>query len=583
MSKRGIVQWMRSPLTIQALLIAILTAGSAVPAFAHMVRLTESEMVHGSKYIVVAVVKGAQSRWNEQHTLILTDYTLSVEDHLKGWAPANMTLTILGGALDGERHDTCVSTHLEQGTRYLLFLRDPDHPTFAPVTGAWQGVFRETREIGGKRRVAAGRAASSEETLEFGKFVEGMRVLVTRVEAEPQTSSVVEAGTASGLPSKVYDPAARPEKEWLTTPPLAQPAPESPPLPWNGFASSLEVEEMGDGMAEEGLSFIREKYYLISRAPAPIVFNPLPPGFPFAPFDQYQMAAWNLYAKDLFRVRSATNTWSYGNGVNDITGFPPESQMLQQFGRGWSNGLLGVTFLRFYSNGIIAEADIALNPSYPWSTDELFVASSPVVNSFQQTMLHELGHAWGLWHPFEYQDVWWDSVMNYAPKDYRLPLVFSDDTAAARATYPGITLRDGLISSYITRDTINSRHAAYVPTYPVPSVVRSGESFTLGSPIKVENTGTVRLAKPSVEVYLTPRRFDWTGAIYLKTLKSQAPVRTFPNSTVYLNIGSITVPYSVPPGTYYLGFFLRDNKDKIMGNNSAWTNSNITLTVVPIR
>lgn len=295
------------------------------------------------------------------------------------------------------------------------------------------------------------------------------------------------------------------------------------------------------------------------------------------------MAAWNLYAKDLFRIMNPTGTWAFGNGINDIAGFPAEAQMQQQFGRGWSSGMLGVTFTRAFSNGTIAEADIALNPSYPWTTDEVFANNSSSVNSFSQTMLHELGHSWGLMHPFDYQDVWWDSVMNYAPKYYRLPLLFADDTAAARLAYPGISLRDGLISSYTTWDMPNSSNAMYIPTYPVPAFVRPGESFILAYPIKVENTGTVPLAKPSVEVYLTPRRFDWTGAIHLKTVKFKTTIRSFPYSTARLNMGTITVPYGVPPGTYYIGFFLRDNRDKIMGNNSAWSNYDVRLTVSAIR
>lgn len=580
MPKPSVISWLRSPLVMKALLLAILAAGPAVPASAHMTRLTEREMVHGSKDIVVAVVEGARSRWNEQHTLIVTDYTLRVEDRLKGQAPAKVTLTILGGTLDGERHDTCLSTPLEKGGRYLLFLGDPDRPTFAPVTGAWQGVFREIRGTDGKRRVAAGRGAPSPDSSEFGAFVEAMRVRVTRVEAEPPASSFVDAAAPSDLPAKAYDPNARPEKVWETAPPLASPALQGPPPPWNSFTGSFELEELVD---REELSSFREKYTFIGRVFPPMVFNPLPPSFPFAPYDQGQMYAWNLYAKDLFRVTGASGTWSYGNGVNDITGFPPEAHMLQHFGFSWGTGALGVTFIRYHSNGLIAEADIALNPNYPWTTDESFAAGSPVVNSFNQTMLHELGHALGLGHPFDTQDVWWDSVMNYAPKEYRLPLLFSDDTAGARALYPGITLRDGLISSYTTRDTINSSHATYVPAYPVPSVVRSGESFTLVNPIKVENPGTVRLAKPSIEVYLTPRRFDWTGAIHLKTLKSKVTVGTFPSSIVFLNLGKITIPFSVPPGRYYLGFYLRDTADKIPGNNSAWTNPNVTLTVIPIR
>ena len=48
-------------------------------------------------------------------------------------------------------------------------------------------------------------------------------------------------------------------------------------------------------------------------------------------------------------------------------------------------------------------------------------------------MLHEVGHGWGLDHPWETQVVSWDSVMNYSPAGYRLPRLYADDTAAVRA------------------------------------------------------------------------------------------------------------------------------------------------------
>src|SRR4029077_96588 len=121
-------------------------ASLSIPAHAHVTPLTERQVAAGSPHVVVAVVEEARSRWNESRTLIVTDYSLRVEDRLRGDAPERITLTIPGGTVDGETHDTCVSTPLATGARYLLFLQDLDRPSLVPITGGWQGAFRERPE-----------------------------------------------------------------------------------------------------------------------------------------------------------------------------------------------------------------------------------------------------------------------------------------------------------------------------------------------------------------------------------------------------------------------------------------------------
>jgi hypothetical protein len=54
------------------------------------------------------------------------------------------------------------------------------------------------------------------------------------------------------------------------------------------------------------------------------------------------------------------------------------------------------------------------------------------------------------------------------------------------------------------------------------ATLRAGQRFILTGRIKIENTGTTSIANPSIGLYLTPRRNDWSGAIYLKTLRLNA-------------------------------------------------------------
>src|SRR5262249_7817805 len=110
---------------------------------AHVEPMSVREIVAASPHIVVATVEERRSRWNELHTLILTDYTLRVAERLRGAAPDRITLTVPGGTLGATADDTCISVHLQPGARYLLFLGDLGHPTLTPVTGAGQGMVRE--------------------------------------------------------------------------------------------------------------------------------------------------------------------------------------------------------------------------------------------------------------------------------------------------------------------------------------------------------------------------------------------------------------------------------------------------------
>jgi hypothetical protein len=228
------------------------------------------------------------------------------------------------------------------------------------------------------------------------------------------------------------------------------------------------------------------------------------------------MGYWNVYASSLFRVyQNPSGTWAWGNGVNDIAGFPPDTDMISQFGSAWGDNVLAITYSRWFDNGPIVESDIAVNPHFSWTTDEALAteAASPA-QSFRQALLHELGHSWGLQHPWETQRVWWDSVMNYSPKIFRITKLFSDDTGAVRSAYPGTAIHDGLLSAYRTDFSAVGNSATYTASEPTSTVVPAGGSFQMSQAITVENVGTDDLVNPVVEVYLTPQRISFDHSIY---------------------------------------------------------------------
>jgi hypothetical protein len=542
------------------LCLAVLISPSVLSA--HVELMSVREIAAASPNIVVATVEERRSRWNDLRTLILTDYTLRVEESLRGTAPDRISITVPGGTLGKVSDDTCISVHLQPGARYLLFLGDLDHPTLTPVVGGEQGLFREV-----PREEAPGSQAA------FRDLVGAVRTLAARTPLAPRPI----AQAAAALPAKRWDPAATPVPITGSLPPRVAPEAVLPPLPG---VDAPGIDEITDAVAT--LPRIAGKFLFHELAPLPVVVNPLTDS-EFSPWDQVEMANWNRYSGDLFRVQDPpSSSWAYNNGVSDMVGFPDDLPMKRQFGYDWADlgaGVLAVTFAR-REEGVVVEADVAFNPHKSWTTDDLVAtASQEPVYSFQEAALHELGHVWGLNHPWDDEEwVTWDSIMNYKPRIYYTGELFADDTTAVRRAFPpGVAIRDGVISSYVTvRNPI-----LIIPDYrtalPTVSTVRIGGTFALAGPIKIENVGTVPLVDPMVEVYLAPARLSFDGAVLVKRAKVRGKIP--PGGTLQVKLSGFKVPRGTTPGTYFLAYLLRDPKDAYQGNNAAWGLDSVTVTV----
>lgn len=485
----------------------------SLPSAAQVVPLTERQIAAGSPHVVVATVEGSWSRWNDRHTLIVTDYSLRIEDRLRGDAPERLTVTVPGGTVGAETHGVSVSTHLAPGARYLLFLRDLDRPALSPFTGGWQGVLRES---------GAG----------FPRLVASTRELLARVEASPEAldTAWMDAPEDPRLPAKTWDASG---------------------VEWNGAgaaAGSFEVDH---------------------PALPPIVFEPLPPSSPFSPVDQELLAYWNLYVRNLFRVSPTIDDgWAWGNGVSEMVGFPPSHEMEEQFGVGWFQDTYAAVLFRF-RDGRTVEIDVCLNPARRFTLDENEADRDPFnLISYRTTVLNLLGRGWGYLGP-----TLRDSIMGIVPTG---PVLHAADTMAARAHFGTKAIRDGLISGY---NPIPTEFGDMFPESLLLSMetVRAGASFEILNPIQIENPGTVRLARPTVEVYLTPRRGSMKGAVLLKRLQVEGGLKSGAEKKV--DLGRATVPGSTRPGTYFLAFVLRDPRDQYQANNRAWANSWVTLEV----
>ncbi|GAG76591.1 unnamed protein product, partial [marine sediment metagenome] len=246
----------------------------------------------------------------------------------------------------------------------------------------------------------------------FSEFVELIRREIPEAKAKPvpdrkTVPDHLKKYVIQDLPTKNYDrsePSHVPED---IRPPLSAPDSDNPKNPaQHSGQSSLS-------RTDDGIPFSRstDRWSYEHRAKnVPIVYNPLPDdGGLISLHDQYQMSYWNTYA-DIYQVMTATGNWAWENGRYDQAGFVNNATMIAQFGEGWGATTLAVCWSRWDYTGFSIEADIAMNPAYSWTVNDYSTYYNSNLFNADRTLLHEIGHSWGLQHQWTTL-----SVMNYAP------------------------------------------------------------------------------------------------------------------------------------------------------------------------
>ncbi|OGU00768.1 MAG: hypothetical protein A2W29_13490 [Gemmatimonadetes bacterium RBG_16_66_8] len=138
------------PPAIAALLIASAACATQV------LRLDTRELARSSSDIVIGTVDSTRSYWNAEHTRILTDITVVVSETLKGPGPSRLTLTQVGGEVDGMRLSVAGTAVFMSGEEALLFVWR-DAKGRAQVNGLAQGKFEIQRDPQGGERVVTRR------------------------------------------------------------------------------------------------------------------------------------------------------------------------------------------------------------------------------------------------------------------------------------------------------------------------------------------------------------------------------------------------------------------------------------------
>ena len=559
--------------TLAVALLLDFAGASRAPAQELMLPKTMSDLVAESEWIAVADLVDAQPRRNARGNIVVTNYRFRTQQTLEGAPGAEFTLTQGGGTVAGETDSISDAAELETGHRYLVFVRPDRGEIFPPFVGGAQGVYLlsddgKAMSLGGDRR-----------RLDASFVIDQVRTLSQARGATPPRRPTAGTEHLGVYPAKRYLPLA------LTAPddgaarvPEAEPSAPGPAAPpaAASVAPGVTVATRPTNGSGPGVD-----WYVAHRiATVPAAINAFPPDWDYYPEDQYLMSDWNRYGGQVFVVYQTRTDWAYGNDRFDLAGWPSNDDMIAQFGEGWAANTLGITYRRVNADGFTIEADIALNPAYCWTLDERIATdASDTCWGFRQTMLHELGHAWGLDHPWEFQDVWWDSVMNYSPKNDRFARLHTDDTSAVRSMFAGPGIHDAGLSLYKTSldPTDGAQSADYTPTQPFELSMHHGDdlAFSLGN-FSIENLGTDDIVAPRVDFYLSQARLDFSaGTVYL----GSASYATLPTAnTNYLAPPSLPIPAWTPTGNYYLSANLPE-QDGDMRNNSAWADEASTIRV----
>ena len=137
-----------------ALLLALTSSAQATT----LVRASLSDLVATNSQVVVGEVVDAYSYWNPEGTFILTDVTLATREVVKGESGKQLlTITLLGGSVDGLSTVILGNPQLVPGYSYVLFLNRENLPGAAcslTLRDLCQGSFEIQGSPGKERAVS---------------------------------------------------------------------------------------------------------------------------------------------------------------------------------------------------------------------------------------------------------------------------------------------------------------------------------------------------------------------------------------------------------------------------------------------
>jgi hypothetical protein len=120
-----------------AVLLILLTISSSYATTVE--RLGLEDLVKKARRIVVGTVTGTRTYWSADGKFILTDYTIEVDESIKGQATRRIAVTTIGGKIgDLELHVSGMPV-FHQGEAAVVFIEQSG--AYQTVVGLGQGKF----------------------------------------------------------------------------------------------------------------------------------------------------------------------------------------------------------------------------------------------------------------------------------------------------------------------------------------------------------------------------------------------------------------------------------------------------------
>jgi hypothetical protein len=130
----------KKTITLSALcVLSILSSGLRATT---VQRLGLDELVKAAHTIVVGKVTGSRTYWSPDKKFILTDYTIEVDESIKGQASRTIAVTTIGGKIDDVELYVSGMPSFQKGENAVLFIEQSG--AYQTVVGLGQGKFTVT-------------------------------------------------------------------------------------------------------------------------------------------------------------------------------------------------------------------------------------------------------------------------------------------------------------------------------------------------------------------------------------------------------------------------------------------------------
>lgn len=315
------------------------------------------------------------------------------------------------------------------------------------------------------------------------------------------------------------------------------------------------------------------------------VLQQVPSGWANYGPNEWMMAQFNYYFRNMMRYTPYDGGWATDNDENELAGFPSSDALEAMYGDAdfrWGAGTRAMCVTTRSSDcGTITEADIFCNPDKIWrmNFDDSFGTADHW--HYPKSIIHEMGHAMGLetgdhcgeeTYQFNRPTIMFNNQTYHV--EYAKGLHRRDRKALADLYSSQVSPRDikdmGVESYYADGSIINSTLS--------DSTVPQGGSFTIQN-VFVENMSPSAVSGVRLRVFLSSNR---TISEYDRKIGGDVDFGTFDFDSDWQGNITRTIPYSMDPGQYYVGIIVTKdgtayNFDDVTQNNTTWVATPLTV------